>query len=138
LRLDEFLGAIPRPFGKAERAMRDAVDALAVDRPDKAVPAQTEALDQLRQGVDGVAEQVVRRLGGLSGALRNRPGAGRDPFGRLPGGAYGGRIDGTVEIPDHMEVRRAREILDELRRRAGERQRPKTERNYIDRLLRRF
>jgi len=138
LRLDEFLGAIPRPFGKAERAMRDAVDALAVDRPDKAVPAQTEALDQLRQGIDGVAEQVVRRLGGLSGALRNRPGAGRDPFGRRPGGAYGARIDGAVKIPDQMEVRRAREIIDELRRRAGERQRPKTERNYIDRLLRQF
>ena len=138
LRLDEFLGAIPRPFGKAERAMRDAVDALAVDRPDKAVPAQTEALDQLRQGIDGVAEQVVRRLGGLSGALRNRPGAGRDPFGRRPGGAYGARIDGAVKIPDQMEVRRAREIIDELRRRAGERQRPKTERNYIERLLRQF
>ncbi|MCH7957081.1 MAG: DUF4175 family protein, partial [Proteobacteria bacterium] len=61
-----------------------------------------------------------------------------DPFGRRPGGAYGARIDGAVKIPDQMEVRRAREILDELRRRAGERQRPKTERNYIDRLLRRF
>ncbi len=138
LRLDEFLGAIPRPFGKAERAMRDAVDALAVDRPDKAVPAQTEALDQLRQGLDGVAEQVVRRLGGLRGAFRNGPGAGRDPFGRRPGGAYGAAIDGWVKIPDHMEVRRAREILDELRRRAGERQRPKPERNYIERLLRQF
>ncbi len=138
LRLDEFLGTIPRPFGKAERAMRDATDALAVDRPDRAVPAQTEALDQLRRGIDGVAEQIVRRLGGLSGAFRNRFGAGRDPFGRRPGGAYGARIDGSVKIPDQMEVRRAREILQELRRRAGERQRPKTERNYIDRLLRQF
>jgi hypothetical protein len=37
-----------------------------------------------------------------------------------------------------MERRRAREILDELRRRAGERHRPVPERNYIDRLLKRF
>jgi hypothetical protein len=37
-----------------------------------------------------------------------------------------------------MELRRAREILDELRRRAGERARPKIERNYIERLLRQF
>ena len=36
------------------------------------------------------------------------------------------------------ELQRAREIMDELRRRAGERQRPKFERDYIDRLLRRF
>jgi hypothetical protein len=32
-------------------------------------------------------------------------------------------------------MRRAREILDELRRRAGERNRPQIELDYIDRLL---
>jgi hypothetical protein len=37
-----------------------------------------------------------------------------------------------------MEMQRAREILQELRRRAGEIDRPQFERDYIDRLLRRF
>jgi hypothetical protein len=37
-----------------------------------------------------------------------------------------------------METRRAYEILQELRRRAGQRQRPQEERDYIDRLLRQF
>jgi len=43
-----------------------------------------------------------------------------------------------IGIPDQIELRRAREILDELRRRAGERNRPAVERDYIDRLLPKF
>jgi len=35
-------------------------------------------------------------------------------------------------------MQKSREILDELRRRAGERARPTEERDYIDRLLQRF
>jgi hypothetical protein len=35
-------------------------------------------------------------------------------------------------------MHRSREILDELRRRAGDRARPQLEREYIDRLLKRF
>ena len=69
----------------------------------------------------------------------SRPGDGRDPFGRQPGGAFGSAVDGEgVKVPDQMEMRRARQILDELRRRAGERERPVIERDYIERLLRRF
>jgi hypothetical protein len=37
-----------------------------------------------------------------------------------------------------MELRRSREILDELRRRSGDRQRPALELDYIDRLLHQF
>jgi hypothetical protein len=43
-----------------------------------------------------------------------------------------------VEIPSESDVQRARRILDELRRRAGERNRPALERDYIDRLLKQF
>jgi hypothetical protein len=35
-------------------------------------------------------------------------------------------------------MKRVREILEELRRRAGETDRPQQERDYIDRLLRQF
>jgi hypothetical protein len=35
-------------------------------------------------------------------------------------------------------MQRSRQILDELRRRAGERYRPQIELDYIDRLLQRF
>jgi len=50
-----------------------------------------------------------------------------------------GRADTEgVDIPLMSDVQRAREVLDELRRRAGERGRPQDELDYIDRLLRRF
>jgi RNA polymerase-interacting CarD/CdnL/TRCF family regulator len=46
--------------------------------------------------------------------------------------------DESVKIPDEADVQRAREILRELYRRSGDRSRPPIERDYIDRLLRRF
>jgi hypothetical protein len=143
LQMDEFFGDIPSAFGKAERAMNDAVQALRKDRYGVAVPRQSEALDQLRRGMDAMAERIARRMGGAFGVVRGRrgqsPGEGNDPFGRRPGGAFGSTIDdGSVKIPSYMERRRAREILHELRRRAGEHRRPVKERQYIDRLLKRF
>lgn len=61
-----------------------------------------------------------------------------DIFGRKPGDGTRGFGVGQVEIPDRMELRRAQEILEELRRRAGERDRPSRELQYIDRLLNQF
>ena len=142
LGFDAMMGGIPQPFGKAERAMRDAAEELSSGRPGGALPPQAEALSQLRLGAEAAAENIARSLGGLAG-VGQRPGQrgrgpGRDPFGRVTGGAYGAAVDGPVKIPDQAETQRAREILQELRRRAGERRRPRFERDYIDRLLRRF
>lgn len=144
-RMDEFMGEIPSPFGKAERAMKGAVQSLKKGDFGKAMDQQTKALGQLRQGMEGMSERMARRMGGAFGVSRGQrggqsgPGPGNDPFGRAPGGAFGTTIDdGSVKIPDRMERRRARDILDELRRRAGEHHRPVPERAYIDRLLKRF
>jgi hypothetical protein len=61
----------------------------------------------------------------------------RDPAGRPLNGLDG--LDGRdVKIPEESDLQRSREILDELLRRAGERFRPNIERDYIDRLLKRF
>ena len=143
LGMDELLGGIPEAFGKAERAMNEAAQALRKGRFGDAVPLQTEALEQLRNGTDGLAERMARRLGGMVGIGRGqrgfRPGSQSDPFGRRPGGGFGASIDdGGVKIPDQAEQRRAWDLLRELRRRAGERPRPEIERDYIDRLLKRF
>jgi len=43
-----------------------------------------------------------------------------------------------VKVPDAIDAQRAREILDELRKRSGEALRPPSELDYIDRLLKRF
>jgi hypothetical protein len=43
-----------------------------------------------------------------------------------------------VKVPDESDIQRAREILEELRRRLGERGRPPPELDYIERLIERF
>lgn len=138
-RLGEVGGEIPRPLGRAERAMKDATEALRGGAPDQAVASQGEALEQLQQTLKSMQEQMAKASPGQAGGQRNRTGRqqGRDPLGRpLPGS---GTLDGEeVKIPAEADMQRARQILEELRRRAGEQNRPKAERDYIDRLLDRF
>ena len=140
-RLGEALGDIPRPMGRAEQAMRDARDALEEGQPGAAVDPQTRALDQLQQGMQSMAEQFMELLTNAaqrgSGRLGVQPGQGRDPLGRRLGDGTGEAIEG-VRLPTEMDVQRAREILNELRRRRGDHRRPQDELQYIDRLLRRF
>ncbi len=138
-------GEIPRPLGQAERAMRDAAQALQQGSPGAAVPSQTQAMDALQQGMQGMAEQLANQMArqggpammGQSGQAQPRPGRGRDPLGRRPSG-MGSQDANDVKIPEQSELQRAREILDELRRRSGQYSRPQPEREYIDRLLKRF
>ncbi|SMF87399.1 TIGR02302 family protein [Azospirillum oryzae] len=137
-------GEIPQPLGRAERAMRDAAQALQQGAPGAAVPSQTEAMEQLQQGMQGMAEQMAQQMMGQGGPAMMgqqgqmpRQGRGRDPLGRRPSG-YGMQDSNDVKIPEQSELQRAREILDELRRRSGQYGRPQEERNYIDRLLKQF
>jgi hypothetical protein len=136
--LGELTGEIPRQFGRAEGAMRRATDALRSDQPGASVPAQTEALDQLREGARAATEQLMQKFGGMQAGMqpgrRGMPLGQQDPFGRRMEGNQGA-TQGDVEIPSESDIQRARRILEELRRRAGERERPPVERDYIDRLL---
>jgi uncharacterized protein (TIGR02302 family) len=146
-RLGDGLGDIPEPLGRAERAMRDATEALQRREPGDAIGPQTEALDQLQQAARDFAQQMQRRMqgqwgnpnddevGATDGTPRDR--VERDPLGR-PLSNNGTYDQGDVKIPDQNTLQKAREILDELRRRAGERFRPEIELDYIDRLLKRF
>ena len=146
--LGDGMGDIPEPFGRAERAMRDATGALQRNRPGQAIPPQSEALDQLQQAARDFAQQLQQRLGNMwgdpnddeigatdRGAQRDR--IDRDPFGR-PMSNSGTYDQSDVKIPDENILQKSRQILDELRRRAGERFRPQIELDYIDRLLKRF
>ena len=133
-RFGENFGEIPQEFGGAEQSMRRAQDSLMRSLPQEAVGAQGEALDLLREGGRAMAR-------GQQGLARGNDGTGngfdRDPFGRpLPG--FGPTDTQQVDIPDVSDTQRAKEIVDELRRRAGERDRPELELEYIDRLLRQF
>jgi uncharacterized protein (TIGR02302 family) len=146
-RLGEGMGDIPDPFGRAERAMRDATGALQRGQPSEAIGPQTEALDQLQQAARDFAQQLQQRLGKgwgdpgddeIGATDRDQRGrVERDPFGR-PTSSNGTFDQGDVRIPDENTLQKSRQILDELRRRAGERSRPPIELDYIERLLKRF
>ncbi|MEE3625822.1 TIGR02302 family protein [Nitrospirillum sp. BR 11752] len=134
-------GQAPSPLDKADRAMGQAGRALAEGSPEDAVEAQGRALEALQDGLKGMAQQMARQMGrGTRVAPRNATngrGQNTDPLGRQMTG-QGATSTDSVKIPDHGDLQRAREILEELRRRAGEAGRPKEELDYIDRLLKRF
>ncbi|MBM3952922.1 MAG: TIGR02302 family protein [Rhodospirillales bacterium] len=140
--MDSMLGRIPEGLGNAERAMRRAEGALDGGDSAGAIGPQTDALQALQDAIQGIGNEMARRFGADPGQIGQMPqgerGINRDPFGREPRGAMGASAGGDVQVPDRGERLRAREILDELRRRAGERDRPMLERDYIDRLLKMF
>jgi uncharacterized protein (TIGR02302 family) len=142
---DELLGKLPRQLGQAEQAMRNATRSLKTDRQGPAMAAQSEVLEQLRQVRSGVSQQMTRQQQGRG--VRAQVGGARlkgvrrpeeEPFGRLEGDEAGLGMEDLGEIPDEEEVQRSHEILRELRRRAGDRQRSRNELDYIERLLRQF
>jgi hypothetical protein len=95
---------------------------------------QDEATEQLRdlaQQLAGALDELRReRLGDEYGDQSQQT----DPFGRPMGGVADGR---NVDIPDEAERQRAKDILEELRRRYGDTA-DEEERNYLERLLDRF
>ena len=103
----------------------------------RAVEAQGRALEALRQGAEGLAQQMRGGPGGYVAAGR-RPGdprLGRDPLGRErgdQGGALEGSLNGGADVAE-----RARRVLEELRRRLADPNRSTDERDYLERLLRR-
>jgi uncharacterized protein (TIGR02302 family) len=148
-RLGDFMGRfgdqpgdVPGSLGQSERAMRDAQDALRRGDFEGAARAQRRALDHLQQGMSDMAERMQRGPGNQQDRAEieeRRQAQNRDPLGRSEGN-YGESLDSedANKVPDRMERQRSREILEELRRRAGESERPKPELDYIDRLLRQF
>jgi uncharacterized protein (TIGR02302 family) len=141
-RFAEMTGDLPQEMGQAELAMREAEQALGEGNPSRATAPQGEALELLTEGMqsmlDQMAEQFAQQgLMPIPGQAMPRRQPGEDPLGRRMEGE-GGFSGQDVEVPSESVRERARSILEELRRRAGERGRPAEELDYIDRLLERF
>jgi uncharacterized protein (TIGR02302 family) len=127
-------------LGDADSAMGDADGKLGEGNADGAVDSQGQALDALRKGAQNLAEAMQQGDGdGQGDGPGNRVGRQQaggnstDPLGRpLHGREFG---DETVKIPGEIDVQRARRILEELRRRLGDPQRPQLELDYLERLL---
>jgi uncharacterized protein (TIGR02302 family) len=109
-----------------------------------AVDAQGRALEALREGAQGLQKQMNgqgqgKGKGGKGAYVgrRSRPGEmpGDDPLGR---GAEGenGREDGPLK-ESAGAAERARRVIEELRRRLADPNRPADERDYLERLMKR-
>jgi len=136
---------VPAPLANADRAMGAAADALRRGNAGQAVGPQSEAVDALQQAEQALARQMQgQRMGAGNPGENDMPSMRRDPFGRLqPIGNGNGTLDngGIMRMgkaQNDYAVEKAKQILDELRRRAGEPDRPAIEHDYIDRLLQEF
>ena len=126
---------------RAEEAMDGAEQALREDDLAGALDDQSRAMEALREGMrnlgEALAQQQQQGQGQQGAAQGTEPGQQRDPLGRNSGS--NGQL-GTDEnmVQDEDVYRRARELLDEIRRRSGEGERPQEELDYLERLLERF
>lgn len=128
-------GEPPDEFKGAQEAMRDAKEALGEGNLDSATQQQSLALDKLRKGAQSMAEQMME--GGESQAGQGAGNNGRDPLGR-PDRSNRPDLGLSVKVPDEIDIQRAREVLDELRRRLGDPARPTIELDYLERLIKPF
>jgi hypothetical protein len=129
-------------LGQAGEAMGRAGEELGAGSPGSAVGEQSSALDALRQGAQGLAQQFANQQGqgqGMGPGFRNGDMRypNEDPLGR-PQRTTGPDLGTTVKVPDEIDTQRAREILDAIRERLGEAFRPEIEREYLERLLDQF
>jgi uncharacterized protein (TIGR02302 family) len=152
-------GKKPDALGKASDAMDRASKALAKGDDGAAAAAQREALADLQQGGKQMASAMRSGGGKGEGTAAFAPGfsagdggeqgddqgqdseadekGGRDPLGR-PLASSGNETDDSarVDLPDARA--RSRALEEELRRRDSDRERPRQELDYLDRLLKAF
>jgi uncharacterized protein (TIGR02302 family) len=129
-------------LGDAGKAMGEAEGELGEGDAESAVDSQGRALEAMRKGAQGLAQQMQQegmRPGPGQPGRRGRARAqnNTDPLGRpMRGREYGDDV--TVKVPGQIDAQRARRILEELRKRFGESNRPQLELDYIERLLQGF
>jgi hypothetical protein len=99
----------PQQLEGAERSMREAEQALRDGDLGRAAREEQRALEQLRQGAQSMAEQMLRQMPSQFGRTGDAP---LDPLGR-PQRTEGPDLGTSVKVPDEIDVQRAREILEE-------------------------
>jgi uncharacterized protein (TIGR02302 family) len=137
----EFGDAIEKSLQDAERQMGQAQEELNKGNTEGALDNQADAMESLREGMRQIQEANRQANGqqknqgqGQQGA-QSRGQAKRDPLGR---GTGGGRAETDGPVNTEGAYRRSRELMDEIRKRSGERNRPVLELDYLKRLLDRF
>ncbi|MFC3692438.1 TIGR02302 family protein [Chenggangzhangella methanolivorans] len=128
-------------LGQAGKSMGEAQGSLGQGQTGEALDQQQKALEQMRKGAQAMAEAMQQGQGqpgqqgqeGQQGAQNGEEGRDDDPLGRP---VRRRESDGdTTKVPGEIDAQRARRVLEELRKRLGEADRPRDELDYIERLL---
>ncbi|ODT59725.1 MULTISPECIES: DUF4175 family protein [Paracoccus] len=153
--------AARRQLDEAGRAMEEAEQALRDGDPGQALQRQADAIQSMREGMralgDMLAQQGQEGQQSEQGQDGQQPGQqpgqtaqggpgqqpyqGQpmlDPLGRESSGGGNVITNGDPLAEGADPARRARDLLDEIRRRSGQPDRPQDERDYLGRLLDRF
>ncbi|MEM9233158.1 MAG: DUF4175 family protein [Pseudomonadota bacterium] len=126
----------------AAQMMEGAARALERGDLTSAGQAQERAMGYLREGAAALAEEALaaeqnNQQGNGTAADNGSPAgqaADRDPLGRV----YQSQGDTGIEIPDLSDPARVRELTRALRERLRDPNLPEEDRQYLERLLRRF
>lgn len=134
--LDEAEIDKPQSLGDGTKQMQNAEDRLSGGRADRAIQSQGLAIQSMREAAQGMADRLAESMKGQKGQQsgKGKSGGDGDPMGRAQ---HQGNPKGA-KIPDGIDRLKARAIIEDLRRRAGELGRPQSELDYLDRLLNRF
>ncbi|WP_455474088.1 TIGR02302 family protein [Bartonella sp. B30(2025)] len=119
-------------FKKAEEHMNFAKDALDSGNHEMSIQSQLDALEALRQGAQNVVKEM-REVLKKTGNNQNADPSIKDPLGRSLSLSTD-REEGVV-IPQESDQMRARQILEEIRKRLSKEHIPEAEENYLERLL---
>jgi len=129
--IGDAMGNIPQALSEADKAMRNAAKALQRGTKGGAQGDQENAAGKLDEAAQDLSDQLSQQ--GNETIMKGEGEGNKDPLGRS-------RFDTgrTVHVPTDREMQRSRAILDELRKRAGEHERPRQELDYLKRLLQQY
>ncbi|WP_019222981.1 TIGR02302 family protein [Bartonella rattaustraliani] len=121
-------------FKEAEEKMNLAKDALDQGNSKTSMQNQADALEALRKGAQNTLEKM-REMFKESGDNQNATSGAKDPLGRpLSSQTDQKGKDGEI-IQQENDQMRARQILEEIRKRLGKEHLLEVEKNYLERLL---
>ncbi len=120
-------------LAEAGEAMRRSQENLQDGDIASAGDAQNEAIQALRRAGQAMAETGRQKGQGEGGEEQS---ANDDPLGRDNSGGNSDESEADLDTRDNAT--RSRELREELRRRSSEQEREKIERDYLERLLKRF
>ena len=123
-------------LAEAGEAMRRSQENLQDGDIASAGDAQNEAIQALRRAGQTMAQTGRQKGQGEGGEDGEEQSANEDPLGR--DNSSGNSDESEADIDTRDNATRSRELREELRRRSSEQEREKIERDYLERLLKRF